>query len=314
VIWFEFMFALAVAWRMRFFEDLFAVVALNGAGIYINTQYQLRGTPGAQSLGLHLAYMLTSLSIAIAFAIPFQLLIFPTPAREELRYGLASIMRTMARIAIEQVELSGAVFHLEPTPEHAKALEQDSERLQKEFSQLRDGLRRMGQLTDSAAAEWALQDGFHPRRARAHIDALYRCADAMASHVGLASVGLVDPRVRALVTAENDAAARAFAETASTVLWCLAASLTLLESPPAALPSIDLAGQALMNELQKEASGLQIEDKAIEVDVRRMWALTLSLVTQQGEMDLLIDAMRPGWKLDLPVQSADEESSGRKSP
>jgi hypothetical protein len=60
---------------------------------FINVQWQLTGTPGEPSLELHLGYMLTTASIAIAFAIPFQLMLFPIHAREELRNATAQNCR-----------------------------------------------------------------------------------------------------------------------------------------------------------------------------------------------------------------------------
>lgn len=55
--------------------------------------------------------MLTTACIAIGFAIPFQLLVFPRHARDQLRSGIAHILRRMGHIAEQELEVSGAAMY-----------------------------------------------------------------------------------------------------------------------------------------------------------------------------------------------------------
>ena len=55
--------------------------------------------------------MLTTSAIAIALAIPFQLLIFPKHARDQLRNAAARTLRRLSHLALDEVALSSAVLH-----------------------------------------------------------------------------------------------------------------------------------------------------------------------------------------------------------
>ena len=57
-----------------------------------------------------MGYMLSSSALAIALAIPFQLLVFPQPARLILRKSTAATLRTLASLALDQVALSATVL------------------------------------------------------------------------------------------------------------------------------------------------------------------------------------------------------------
>ena len=75
---------------------------------------------------------------------------------------------------------------------------------------------------------------------------------------------------------------------------------TLFESPPAPLPSVETTGLALLRQLQhpgqhREATHWVYEDPSAQSDVRRLWALTMTLVTQRTEIEGLIGIMGPAW-------------------
>lgn len=75
-----------------------------------------------------------------------------------------------------------------------------------------------------AAAEWGSHDGFRANRARELVEALHRCADTIAAHIGLCGAGPIDPRIRGLLGRHNEFTAHAFAQACSTAFWCLGAS------------------------------------------------------------------------------------------
>lgn len=54
--------------------------------------------------------MLTTSAVAIALAVPFQLLIFPRHARDELRLAHADTLRKLAILALDEVRLSSDVL------------------------------------------------------------------------------------------------------------------------------------------------------------------------------------------------------------
>ena len=124
----------------------------------------------------------------------------------------------------------------------------------------------------------------------------------MVSHVAIAAPGPVSARISSLTTLDIQEAIRRFTVTSSTVMWCIAAisklssraqslcmlkhneTVNILESPPAALPSVERSGQALLQELQKSAATLtDLSDEAVQWDLRRWWSLILTLVTQSNE-------------------------------
>ena len=77
--------------------------------------------------------------------------------------------------------------------------------------------------------------------------------------------------------------------------------VTLLETPPTHLPSISLAGQLLLLEIQKCAARVELnfsQPNSIQIqnDIRRWWSLSLTLVSQQAELEALSEIMKPKWK------------------
>ena len=168
-----------------------------------------------------------------------------------------------------------------------------------------------------AAAEWGPRDNFRAKQAHAIVEALHRCTDTMAAHIGLCAPGPVDSRIRRLLQPNNQNAAVAFGEACSTVFWCLGASCkyrlgfklrvdsagTTLDSPPAPLPSIDSAGTALLHELKQhtnsEDSSWIRDDHSAQLAVRRWWSLTLTLVTQRAEIAKLMHIMGPEWEVEM---------------
>jgi hypothetical protein len=88
--------------------------------------------------------MLTTAAIAIAFAIPFQLLIFPRHARNELRAATAASLRQLSRLALDEVDLSSAVLF----SEDAEAVALQAARLDAEISTLKAGLREQDTLVE----------------------------------------------------------------------------------------------------------------------------------------------------------------------
>ena len=89
--------------------------------------------------------MLTTSAIAIALAIPFQLLIFPRHARDELRSAHAETLRKLAVLALDQVRLSSNV--LLGTKEDAD-IQAETQRLSGCIADIKGGLRSQDSLIE----------------------------------------------------------------------------------------------------------------------------------------------------------------------
>lgn len=89
--------------------------------------------------------MLTTSAIAIALAIPFQLLIFPRHARDELRAAHAGTLRKLASLALDEVRLSSDVLL---GGKDAAAIKLESDRLSKEIGDVKAGLRGQDGLVE----------------------------------------------------------------------------------------------------------------------------------------------------------------------
>ena len=86
--------------------------------------------------------MLTTASIAIALAVPFQLLIFPQHARAQIRAGVARNLRRMGSLALDEVELSSAVLYTSDR----QAIAIESERLRADVDGIKADLREQDGL------------------------------------------------------------------------------------------------------------------------------------------------------------------------
>ena len=104
----------------------------------------MTGSSGEQSLGLHLGYMLTTSAIAIALAIPFQLLIFPQHARDDLRTSTATTLRRLARLALDEVEISSLVLFTDGKD----AIHAEAARLSSQVEEIKAGLRSQDGLVE----------------------------------------------------------------------------------------------------------------------------------------------------------------------
>jgi hypothetical protein len=94
--------------------------------------------------------MLTTASIAIAFAIPFQLMLFPIHARDELRNATAQTLRRLARLALEEVELSSAVLF----SEDKAMISSEANRLAGEVADIKGSFRAQDGLVEYVSTPW----------------------------------------------------------------------------------------------------------------------------------------------------------------
>ena len=161
-----------------------------------------------------------SICVAIALAIPFQLLVFPTHARDVLRGSVADTLYRLSKVALDQVALSGRVLWSDDTT----MVKADQARLAAELGSLERAVRDQDGLVAFAAAEYTSRERFDATRARAVVEALHRVLAPMADHVDLCAGAAVDPRVRSLLSRDGERVAATLAAHSSSVFWTLSAS------------------------------------------------------------------------------------------
>ena len=161
-----------------------------------------------------------SICVAIALAIPFQLLVFPTHARDVLRSSVADTLYRLSKVALDQVALSGRVLWSDDTT----TVKADQARLAAELGSLERAARDQDGLVAFAAAEYTSPERFDATRARAVVEALHRVLAPMADHVDLCAGAPVDPRLRSLLSRDGERVAATLAAHSSSVFWTLSAS------------------------------------------------------------------------------------------
>ena len=171
--------------------------------------------------------------------------------------------------------------------------------LRSTVSTTRSRLLSLRRYVKESQAEFGAHDGWLAERYVRQIAACHRTLAACDISARILSMGPFEPQVLSIISPDFANVAVEFSSSTSSVLWCHAAALSLLQPLPGTLPSVEQSMSSVLVEVERasrKAAELDVTSPRIESDLRRFWQLSHLLISQGTTLEQLEVLLSADWK------------------